>query len=93
MGSLFLHWYDLFLLKLVNYLVFAALTLERVFMYDLNIDKYSRLAEQKPLKNPKYTNLAFNNRDPILLIGDNLGGVTLVKLSPVLTIGEFPIAI
>lgn len=67
--------------------VFSALTLERVFMYDLNIDKYSRLAEQKPLKNPKYTNLAFNNRDPIMLIGDNLGGVTLVKLSPVLTIG------
>ena len=28
------------------------------------------------------TNLAFNVRDPILLVGDTHGGVTLAKLSP-----------
>ena len=33
------------------------------------------------------TNLQFNKRDPILLVGDCHGGVTLVKLSPNLTIG------
>jgi dynein intermediate chain 1 len=31
--------------------------------------------------------LQFNKRDPILLVGDCHGGVTLVKLSPNLTIG------
>jgi len=33
------------------------------------------------------TNLQFNKKDPILLVGDCHGGVTLVKLSPNLTIG------
>jgi len=67
--------------------VFAALTLEKIYVYDLSVDKYSKLAEQRPLKNPKYTNLAFNNRDPVILMGDSLGGVTLIKLNPVLTQG------
>lgn len=31
--------------------------------------------------------MAFNIRDPILLVGDTHGGVTLVKLSPNLTKG------
>jgi len=39
------------------------------------------------VRQPKLTNLKFNQRDPILLVGDCHGGVTLVKLSPNLTIG------
>ena len=65
------------------------MTLEKIYVYDLSIDKYSKLAEQRPLKNPKYTNLAFNNRDPVILMGDNLGGVTLIKLNPALTQGKY----
>jgi len=40
--------------------VFACAVLDRVYVYDLNIDKHGKLAEQKPAKSPKLTNLAFN---------------------------------
>jgi len=65
--------------------VFACATLDKVYVYDLHMDKHGKLAEQKPVKQPKLTNLAFNDVDPILLVGDTNGGVTLVKLSPNLT--------
>jgi len=67
--------------------VFAACTLDKVYVYDLQEDKYDKLSEQKPVKHPKLTNLCFNFVDPILLVGDTHGGVTLVKLSPNLTKG------
>lgn len=56
-------------------------------MYDLNIDKYTKLAELKPSRSAKLTNLSFNNNEPILLVGDNHGGVNLMTLSPNLTRG------
>ena len=40
------------------------------------------MAEKKPVKNPKLTNLAFNSKDPIVLLGDTFGGITVIKLSP-----------
>jgi len=40
------------------------------------------LADKKPVKNPKLTNLAFNNKNPIILLGDSFGGITVIKLSP-----------
>ncbi len=58
-----------------------------MYIYDLNIDKHSKLSEQRPVRQPKLSNLQFNKKDPILLVGDVHGGVTLVKLSPNLTIG------
>jgi len=67
--------------------VFAAATLDKVYVYDLKVDKYTKLAEQRPVKYPKLTNLAFNYKDPILLVGDTHGGATLLKLSPSLTQG------
>ena len=63
-------------------LVFACATMDKVQVYDLNVDKLNKLAEQKIVKQPKLTNLSFNYKDPILLVGDSHGGVTLVKLSP-----------
>ncbi len=54
-------------------------------MYDLNEDKHVKIAESRPAKTPKLTNLAFNPKDPILLVGDTHGGVILLKLSPNLT--------
>lgn len=59
--------------------------LDKIYVYDLNVDKIGKLAEQKPAKQPKLTNLAFNQRDPIILIGDTHGGISLMKLSPNLT--------
>lgn len=56
-----------------------------MYVYDLNIEKYKSLADHKPVKNPKLTNLCFNYKDPILLLGDTYGGITLIKLSPNLT--------
>jgi len=67
--------------------VFAVATLEKVCVYDLNVNKYNNLAEQKYWKPAKLTNLCFNYKDPILLVGDTHGGVILVKLSPNLTKG------
>lgn len=64
------------------FLVFAASTLDKAYVYDLQVEKYTKLAEIKPVKQPKLTNIAFNAQDPVLLIGDNHGGVTLTKLSP-----------
>ena len=62
--------------------VFACATLEKIYVYDLNVQKHKALAEKKPVKNPKLTNLAFNTKDPIILLGDTFGGITVIKLSP-----------
>ena len=62
--------------------IFACATLEKLYVYDLNVDKHKSLADHKPVKNPKLTNLAFNSKDPVILLGDTYGGITLMKLSP-----------
>jgi dynein intermediate chain 1 len=62
--------------------VFACATLEKVHVYNVDLDKHSSLAERKPVKNPKLTNVSFNKVDPIILVGDTYGGVTVMKLSP-----------
>ena len=65
--------------------MFACAILDRIFVYDLSVDKHGKLGELKPVKQPKLTNLAFNYKDPILLSGDTNGGITIMKLSPNLT--------
>ena len=62
--------------------VFSCATLEKVYVYNVDVDKHSSLAERKPVKNPKLTNVSFNKVDPIILVGDTYGGVTVMKLSP-----------
>lgn len=62
--------------------VFACATLEKIYVYDVHAEKHKALAEKKPVKNPKLTNLAFNSKDPIILLGDTFGGITVIKLSP-----------
>jgi len=49
-------------------------------VYDLKVDRHSRIAENKPVKS-KCTNLAFNPYKPVLLVGDSHGGVNSFKLS------------
>eukprot|EP00937_MAST-01D_sp_MAST-1D-sp2_P007614 g7614.t1 len=67
--------------------VFAAVTSDgKVHVYDLAINKHEPLCEQKVVKRAKLTHVAFNNRDPVLLVGDDRGGVNSLKLSPNLRI-------
>jgi dynein intermediate chain 1 len=61
--------------------ILACATLEKCIVYDLHVDKHGKRAEQKPTKQPKLTNLAFNPYEPTILIGDDHGGSTLIKLN------------
>jgi dynein intermediate chain 1 len=65
--------------------VFAACTADgKVFIFDLNVNKYEPLAEQIVVqkKRTKLTHITFNPLYPILLAGDDRGNVTSLKLSP-----------
>ena len=62
--------------------IFACATLEKLYVYDLNVDKHKSLADDRPVKNSKLTNIAFNSKDPVILLGDTFGGINLMKLSP-----------
>ncbi|XP_070542720.1 dynein intermediate chain 2, ciliary-like isoform X2 [Ptychodera flava] len=65
--------------------VFAAVTADgKVFVYDLNINKYEPICEQAVVqkKKTKLTHIAFNPTHPIVVVGDDRGHVTSVKLSP-----------
>ncbi|MEW5317944.1 MAG: hypothetical protein WDW38_009201 [Sanguina aurantia] len=53
-----------------------------VHVYDLAENKIMPLCCQKIVKKARLTKLAFNPRQPILLIGDDKGTVTSMKLSP-----------
>jgi dynein intermediate chain 1, axonemal len=63
--------------------VFAAVTSDgKVHVFDLSDNKNEPLCEQKVVKKAKLTHLAFNGQDPIVLVGDDRGGVNSLKLSP-----------
>ncbi len=65
--------------------VFAACTADgKVYVFDLNVNKYEPLAEQIVVqkKRTKLTHITFNQHYPILLAGDDRGNVTSLKLSP-----------
>lgn len=63
--------------------VFAAVTSNgKVHAFDLNENKHEQLCEQKVVKRAKLTHVVFNRRDPIILVGDDRGGVNSLKLSP-----------
>ncbi|XP_064618477.1 dynein intermediate chain 2, ciliary-like isoform X3 [Lineus longissimus] len=65
--------------------VFAAVTADgKVHVYDLNVNKYEAICEQSVVqkKKTKLTHIAFNPTYPILIVGDDRGYVTSVKLSP-----------
>ena len=69
--------------------VFAAVTADgKVFVFDLNINKYEPICEQTVVqkKKTKLTHIAFNLTYPILIVGDDRGNVTSLKLSPNLRI-------
>lgn len=49
---------------------------------DLTENKHEPLCEQKVVKRAKLTHVAFNRNDPVLIVGDDRGGVNSLKLSP-----------
>ena len=65
--------------------VFAACTADgKVYVFDLNVNKYEALAEQTVVqkKRTKLTHITFNQHYPILLAGDDRGNIISLKLSP-----------
>lgn len=65
--------------------IFAAVTADgKVHVFDLSINKYEPLCEQvvTQKKKTKLTHIAFNPRHPIVIVGDDRGNVTSLKLSP-----------
>ena len=62
--------------------VFAAVTSNgMLFVWDLWQDKHSHLCAHRAIKNQKALHLTFNYEDPIILVGDDRGGVNSFKLS------------
>ena len=51
-------------------------------MFDLNENKHEPLCEQKVVKRAKLTHVQFNATAPMLIVGDDRGGCTSLKLSP-----------
>eukprot|EP00741_Cyanophora_paradoxa_P015118 tig00020848_g14589.t1 len=63
--------------------VFAAVTSDgKVHVFDINENKHEAMCEQKVVRKAKLTHVCFNPRDPIILVGDDRGCVTSLKLSP-----------
>ena len=63
--------------------VFAAVTSDaKVHVFDLNVNKIEPLCEQKVVRKAKLTKVVFNPVEPIILVGDDKGGVVALKLSP-----------
>jgi len=51
-------------------------------VFDLAENKHEALCEQKVVKRAKLTHVGFNRTDPVLIVGDDRGGVNSLKLSP-----------
>jgi dynein intermediate chain 1 len=67
---------------------FAAITSDGVVhIYDLSINRNDRICCQKVVKRAKLTHVTFNSCEPIVIVGDDRGGVNTLKLSPNLRIG------
>ncbi len=57
--------------------------LSQVHVFDLNINKYEALCQQKVVsKKTKLLHIEFNPVHPIIIVGDDRGQVTSLKLSP-----------
>jgi len=58
-----------------------------VHIYDLSVNRNDHVCEQKVVKKAKLTHVAFSSTEPIIIVGDDRGGVNTLKLSPNLRIG------
>jgi len=63
--------------------VFAAVTSDsKVHIFDLSKDKYQPICVQPIVKKGRLTHVEFNPIHPVLIVGDNRGTVSSLKLSP-----------
>lgn len=63
--------------------VFVAVTSDgKVHVFDLNQNKHEPMCEQKVVRKARLTKVAFSPKQPIILVGDDKGCVTSLKLSP-----------
>lgn len=69
--------------------VLAAVNSEgSIFVLDLDTNRYKEVTHQKVIPKGKLTRVAFNRHEPILVVGDDRGSVSCLKLSPNLRKGE-----
>jgi len=62
--------------------VFAAVTSDgKLYVYDLNQNKHKHLCMMPTTSKAQAFHVAFNQTDPIILVGDHKGGVVSFKLS------------
>ena len=63
--------------------VFAAVTTDgKVHVFDLQQNKYEPICQQQVTKKAKLTQVAFNRKSPIIIVGDDRGAASAFKLSP-----------
>ncbi|KAF5304814.1 hypothetical protein FQR65_LT07831 [Abscondita terminalis] len=65
--------------------VFGAVTSKgRAYIFDINVNKYKPICVQAIVSRKKYklTRIAFNNKLPVIICGDDKGCATALKLSP-----------
>lgn len=63
--------------------VFAAVTDDgKVRVFDLSVSKHGPLCEQRVVARARLTRARFNARDHVVVVGDDRGGVSSLKLSP-----------
>ena len=65
--------------------VFGAVTVDgKVHVYDLSMNKYKAACVQAivPRKKAKLNHISFNPAHPVIIVGDSLGNVHCLKLSP-----------
>lgn len=74
-----------------NSCVFVALATDRLSIFNLNKKRHEEDSHVSLIKNGKCTNLAFNMKEPILLVGDSLGGTMSLKFGREL--GKLPIPV
>lgn len=74
--------------------VFAALTTDgKCHVFDLNVNKYKAICTQNVVSRKgknRATRLKFNYHMPILVVGDERGTITTLKLSPNLRLKAKP---
>ena len=54
----------------------------KVHVFDLAQNKYAPMCEQKVVRKAKLTHISFNPDEPVIMVGDDRGVVTTLKLSP-----------
>ena len=63
--------------------VFACVTANAtVHVFDIAQNKLEPLCEQRVVRKSKLTRVCFNAKEPVILVGDDKGGVMALKLSP-----------